>query len=92
MAIFLQNYYSVYGGQQFSPYYPPTGAAGPPGMFHNIYPYYAQYAQSSQGHGYGVQYPQMVQYPYLAQHYGSTGILSLPSSMAMPTNSTGEYI
>ncbi|KAL0008205.1 hypothetical protein SO802_009707, partial [Lithocarpus litseifolius] len=81
------NYYSVYGGQQFSPYYPTSGAAGPPGMYHNFYPFYAQYAQSSQAQGFGVQYPQMVQYPYLPQNYGSIGILSLPSSMPT-TNST----
>jgi hypothetical protein len=87
-----QNYYSVYGGQQSSPYYAATGAAGPPGMFHNLYPYYAQYAQTSQqAHGFGVQYPgQVVQYPYLPQPYGSTGILSLPSSMPMQTSSAGN--
>lgn len=85
----LQNYYSVYGGQQFSPYYATSGAAGPPGIYHNFYPFYAQYAQSSQAQGFGVQCPQMVQYPYLPQNYGSTGILSLPSSMPT-TNSTGD--
>ncbi|KAJ7963425.1 RNA-binding protein like [Quillaja saponaria] len=82
------NYYSVYGGQQFSPYYTSAGASGPAGMIHNYYPYYAQYAQGNQAHGFGVQYPQMVQYPYLAQHYGSTGIVSIPSSVAMPTTSS----
>ncbi|KAG4192057.1 hypothetical protein ERO13_A07G134000v2 [Gossypium hirsutum] len=70
------NYYSLYGGQQFSPYYT-AGASMTPGMFHNFYPFYAQYAQNSQAHGFGVQYPQMLQYPYLPQQ----GILSLPSSM-----------
>ncbi|XP_059457825.1 uncharacterized protein LOC132187507 isoform X1 [Corylus avellana] len=90
-AMYPTNYYSVYGGQQSSPYYTTTGAAGPPGMFHNLYPYYAQYAQTSQqAHGFGVQYPgQVVQYPYLPQPYGSTGILSLPSSMPMQTSSAG---
>ncbi|XP_030928781.1 probable RNA-binding protein ARP1 isoform X1 [Quercus lobata] len=87
-AMYPMNYYSVYGGQQFSPYYATSGAAGPPGMYHNFYPFYAQYAQSSQAQGFGVQYPQMIQYPYLPQNYGSTGILSLPSSMPT-TNSTG---
>lgn len=48
-----------------------------------------QYAQNSQSHAYSVQYPQMVQYPYLPQDYASTGILSLPSSMPiLPTNSS----
>ncbi|KAG2725681.1 hypothetical protein I3843_01G077700 [Carya illinoinensis] len=88
-AMYPTNYYSVYGGQQSSPYYATTRAAGPPGMFHNLYPFYAQYAQSSQPHGFGVQYPQMVQYPYLPHHYSSTGILSLPSSMAMQSTVTG---
>eukprot|EP00257_Ricinus_communis_P003190 XP_002515069.2 RNA-binding protein 38 [Ricinus communis] len=87
-TIYPLNYYGVYGGQQFSPYYS-AGASGTPGMFHNYYPFYTQYAQSSQAHGYGVQYPQMVQYPCLPQNYGSTGILQLPSSMAMTTTTTG---
>ncbi|MBA0846671.1 hypothetical protein Goshw_005430 [Gossypium schwendimanii] len=80
------NYYSLYGGQQFSPYYT-AGASMTPGMFHNFYPFYAQYAQNSQAHGFGVQYPQMLQYPYLPQQ----GILSLPSSMPSATTPTGEY-
>lgn len=89
----LQNYYSVYGGQQFSPYYTTTtGASGPAGMYHNYYPFYAaQYAQTSsnQAQGFGVQYPQMVQYPYLPQHYGSSaGILSLPSSIPVTTTTS----
>ncbi|XP_021822589.1 RNA-binding protein 24-B isoform X1 [Prunus avium] len=92
-SMYPMNYYSVYGGQQFSPYYTTTGASGPTGMYQNVYPLYAQYAQSSsQAHGLGVQYPQMVQYPYLPhQPYaaGSTaGILSLPSSMAITTTTT----
>ncbi|KAL5792144.1 hypothetical protein ACOSP7_000738 [Xanthoceras sorbifolium] len=83
------NYYNLYGGQQFSPYYA-TGSSGTPGMFQNFYPIYAQYAQNSQAHGFGVQYPQMLQYPYLPQQYGSTtGLLSLPSSMPMATSSSG---
>ncbi|XP_040973846.1 RNA-binding protein 24 isoform X1 [Gossypium hirsutum] len=79
------NYYSLYGGQQFSPYYT-AGASMTPGMFHNFYPFYAQYAQNSQAHGFGVQYPQMLQYPYLPQQ----GILSLPSSMPSAITPTGE--
>ncbi|XP_017613058.1 uncharacterized protein LOC108458249 isoform X3 [Gossypium arboreum] len=75
-SIYPLNYYSLYGGQQFSPYYT-AGASMTPGMFYNFYPFYAQYAQNSQAHGFGVQYPQMLQYPYLPQQ----GILSLPSSM-----------
>ncbi|GKV13171.1 hypothetical protein SLEP1_g24227 [Rubroshorea leprosula] len=87
-AIYPLNYYGLYGGQQLSPYYA-SGASGTPGIFHNFYPLYAQHAQSSQGHGFGVQYPQMLQYPYLPQQYGSTGILSLPSSIPMVTTSAG---
>ncbi|KAF5732000.1 RNA-binding family protein isoform 1 [Tripterygium wilfordii] len=88
------NYYNVYGGQQFSPYNTAGTSGAAPGMFHNFYPIYAQYAQSSQAHGFGVQYPQMVQYPYLPQHYAgsSTGILSLPPSLAMTTTGTGLNI
>ncbi|KDP28419.1 hypothetical protein JCGZ_14190 [Jatropha curcas] len=87
-TVYPLNYYGVYGGQQLSPYYS-TGASGTPGMFHNFYPFYTQYPHNSQAHGFGVQYPQMVQYPYLPHHYGSTGILSLPSSMGMATSTTG---
>ncbi|XVE73631.1 hypothetical protein DITRI_Ditri11bG0134000 [Diplodiscus trichospermus] len=89
-SIYPLNYYSLYGGQQFSPYY--TGASVTPGMFHNFYPFYAQYAQSSQTQGFGVQYPQMVQYPFLPQQYSSTGILSLPSSMPMAATTTGVHM
>lgn len=78
-GIVMQNYYSVYGGQQFPPYY----NAGS-GVFHNYYPYYAQYPQSSQTQGFGVQYPQMVQYPYLPQQFGA-GVLSLSASIASTT-------
>lgn len=59
-------------------------------MIHNIYPFYGQYAQSIQAPGFGVQYPQMAQFPFLPQHYGSTGILSYPSSVAVATTSAGE--
>jgi len=87
-----QSYYGVYGGQQFSPYYTTGGASGTPGMFpHNLYPFYTQYAQSSQAHGFGIQYPQMVQYPYSPQQHGSTGTLSLPSSIAMATTTAGDH-
>ncbi|XP_054784415.1 uncharacterized protein LOC129291199 isoform X1 [Prosopis cineraria] len=87
-TMYPMNYYSVYGGQQFSPYYPSSGASGPPGLVHNIYPFYAQYAQSSQAQGFGLQYPQMLQFPFLHQHYGSTGILSFSSSVPMSTTTT----
>ncbi|KAF3439792.1 hypothetical protein FNV43_RR18070 [Rhamnella rubrinervis] len=87
-SIYPLNYYSLYGGQQFSPYLTTAGASGAAGMLHNFYPLYAQYSQSSQAHGFGVQFPQMVHYPLLPQHYGSSGILSLPSSMAMATTAT----
>ncbi|XP_027337760.1 RNA-binding protein 24-A isoform X1 [Abrus precatorius] len=86
-TLYPPSYYNVYGVQQFSPYYPSTGASGAVGLIHNIYPFYDQYAQSVQAHGFGIQYPQMAQFPFLPQHYGSTGILSVPSSMAVPTTS-----
>ncbi|KAL4384575.1 hypothetical protein GQ457_15G020130 [Hibiscus cannabinus] len=87
-SIYPLNYYGVYGGQQFSAYYG-TGASMTPGMFHNLYPFYAQYGQNSQGHGFGAQYPQMLQYPYLPHQYNSTGILSLPSSLPIAATTTG---
>ncbi|KAL2893402.1 putative RNA-binding protein ARP1 [Bienertia sinuspersici] len=99
-TMYYMNYYGLYG-QQFSPYYPTTGAGvgvgaasstppGSVGYFPNFYPYYPQYAQTSQGHGFGLQYPQMVQqYPLLPHQLNSTGTLSLPSStMATPTTTT----
>ncbi|XP_058104986.1 uncharacterized protein LOC131248637 isoform X3 [Magnolia sinica] len=47
------------------------------------------YPMSSQSQGsYGMQYPQMVQYPYLPQHHGAAGILSLPVSAAATTGVT----
>ena len=57
-------------------------ASGTLGIFHNFYPFYIEYAQSSQAHGYGVHYLQMVQYPYLPQNYGTMAILS---------TTTGDY-
>ncbi|KAJ8626183.1 hypothetical protein MRB53_019490 [Persea americana] len=77
--MYPMNYYHVYGGQQFAPYY----SAGA-GMYHNYYPYYAQFAQSSQSQGFGMQYPQTAQYPYLPQQLGA-GVLSLPASVATST-------
>ncbi|KAF8379806.1 hypothetical protein HHK36_029255 [Tetracentron sinense] len=85
--MYPMNYYNVYGGQQFSPYY--TAASGTPGIFHNYYPFYAQ---SNQTQGFGIQYPQMAQYPYLSQHYGAPGILSLPASTAPATTATGVTV
>lgn len=77
--MYTMSYYSMYGGHQFPPYY--TATAGQ-GMFQNFYPYYPQYGQGSiQAQGFGLQYPQMVQHPYLPQQYGA-GILSLPTSTA----------
>ncbi|RYR24192.1 hypothetical protein Ahy_B02g057700 [Arachis hypogaea] len=89
------NCYAIYGGQQFSPYYPSNnGAIGPLGFIPNIYPLNAQYAHryhSHQGHGFRVQYPQMMQIPVLPPRrpYGSPGILTFPPSMPPPpiTNS-----
>jgi len=86
----MQNYYNVYGVQQYSPYYPSVGASGAMGLVQNMYPYYGQYAQNIHGHGFGVQYPQMTQIPVLPQHYGSQGILTLPSSVPIPTISAGN--
>ncbi|KAK5783654.1 hypothetical protein PVK06_038167 [Gossypium arboreum] len=84
-GIYPLNYYSLYGGQQISPYYT-SGASITPGMFHNFFPLYAQ---NNQAHGFGVQYPQIVQYPYLPQQYSSMIInLSLPSSMPMAATTT----
>ncbi|XP_014524096.1 RNA-binding protein 24-B isoform X1 [Vigna radiata var. radiata] len=84
-TLYPMNYYNVYGVQQFSAYYPSAGASGAVGLIHNIYPFYGQYAQSIQAHGFGVQYPQMAQFPFLSDPYGSTGILSYPSSVSVPT-------
>ncbi|XP_027906586.1 RNA-binding protein 24-B-like isoform X4 [Vigna unguiculata] len=84
-TLYPMNYYNVYGVQQFSAYYPSAGASGAVGLIHNIYPYYGQYAQSIQAQGFGVQYPQMPQFPFLPHPYGSTGILSYPSSVSVPT-------
>lgn len=52
--------------------------------------YYGQYAQSIQAQGFGIQYPQMAQFPFLPQHYGSTDIFSYPSSVVVPTTSAGN--
>lgn len=82
----LQNYYGVYGGQQFSPYYAANGISGSAGMFQSLYPFYAQ---SSQGYGFGMQYPQLMQYPYVPQQHGSSGILSLPGVTGAVTTSAG---
>ncbi|XP_022769761.1 RNA-binding protein 38-like [Durio zibethinus] len=89
--IYPLNYYSLYGGQQFSPYYT-TEASVTPGMFHSFYPFYAQYAPNSQAHGFGVQYPQMVHYPYLLPQYSSTGILSFPYSLPMAATTPGVIL
>ncbi|XP_077248429.1 RNA-binding (RRM/RBD/RNP motifs) family protein [Tasmannia lanceolata] len=72
------NYYSLYGGNQYLPYYAASGSGG----FQNFYPYYAQYSQSTQASGFGTQYYQMAQYPYLPHQQFEAGILSLPSTAA----------
>ncbi|KAF9587087.1 hypothetical protein IFM89_039695 [Coptis chinensis] len=87
--MYPMNYYNVYGGQQFSPYFAAASASAPHGVYPSAYPFYAQYGQSSQTQGYGIQYPQMVQYPYLPPHYSTTGILSLPNSGAPASSNTG---
>ncbi|KAG4400422.1 hypothetical protein AAZX31_07G048700 [Glycine max] len=83
-TIYPLSCYGVFGGQQISTYYPSNGASGQVGLVHNIYPFSAQYSYNSHSHGFGVQYPQMMQFPILPRHYGSAGILALPSSMPMP--------
>ncbi|KAL9254416.1 putative RNA-binding protein ARP1 [Drosera capensis] len=94
------NYYGVDGAQQLSPYYTAgsSTAAGAPSAaaayYHNLYPYYSQYAHqsSSQAHGFGVQYhPQMSNYPLLYPRQfaaASSGILPLPRASSMPFSST----
>ncbi|CAL0315422.1 unnamed protein product [Lupinus luteus] len=91
-TLYPTGYYGVYGGQNFSPYYPSGAASGAVGLVQNMYPYYGQYAHTSQDHGFGVQYPQMAQLPILPQqNYGSTGILSLPS-IALPTTTNTSAV
>ncbi|RDY08696.1 putative RNA-binding protein ARP1, partial [Mucuna pruriens] len=84
-TMYPMNCYGVFGGQQFSTFYPSNGASGAVGLVHNIYPFCGQYPYNSQDHGFGVQYPQMMQFPILPRQYGSAGILTFPSSLAMPT-------
>nr|XP_010906054.1 RNA-binding protein 24-B isoform X2 [Elaeis guineensis] len=88
--IYPMSYYSLYSSSgrqhhQFSPYY---SAAGP-GDFQNFYPFYAQFSQESQAQsgGYGLHYPQTLQYPYLPQQYRA-GILSMHPSMTPTTGVT----
>ncbi|ONK64342.1 uncharacterized protein A4U43_C07F24700 [Asparagus officinalis] len=90
-SMYPMNYFGIGAQQQqqqqFAAYYPSAAAAAAnPGVFANYYPYYAQYSQSAQAHsGFGLHYPQMLQYPYLPQQFGSgssTPILSLPASNA----------
>ncbi|KAH1081088.1 hypothetical protein J1N35_020849 [Gossypium stocksii] len=50
--------------------------------------FFPLYAQNNQAHGFGVQYPQIVQYPYLPQQYSSMINLSVPSSMPMAATTT----
>nr|XP_019705421.1 RNA-binding protein 24 isoform X2 [Elaeis guineensis] len=86
--MYPMSYYGLYGGSggggqhhQFSPYY----AAAGPGVFQNFYPYYAQFSQDIQAQsGYGLHYPQMLQYPYVPQQYRA-GILSMPPSIVPTT-------
>ncbi|XP_010545168.1 PREDICTED: RNA-binding protein 24 [Tarenaya hassleriana] len=94
-GMYPMNYYNhMYGGQQFSPYYGPSGSAG--GMFHGFYhPFYPQYstqsgssAQAHGHHGYGLQYaPSLLQYPYLPP---PPPILSLPTSFTLSSSSSSS--
>ncbi|KAK9293249.1 hypothetical protein L1049_021240 [Liquidambar formosana] len=86
--VYAMNYYNVYGGQQFSPYYT-NAASGSPGVYYNYYPFYAQYGQSGSTQGFGIQYAQTSQYPYLPQQYRGVGILSLPTSPSPANSATG---
>ncbi|XP_010252031.1 PREDICTED: RNA-binding protein 24-like isoform X2 [Nelumbo nucifera] len=93
-GMYPMNYYSVYGEQQFSPYYVATAvASGAPAIFHNFYPLYTQQHGSSsqaQGQSFGIHYPQMIpHYPYLPQHYGGGGAASAAAS-AITTTTTGS--
>lgn len=84
--------YSAYGYPAYSQhtFYPTS--------YYNVYGvqqfpgYYGQYAQSIQAQGFGIQYPQMAQFPFLPQHYGSTEIFSYPSSVVVPTTSAVRVI
>ncbi|PKA59987.1 Glycine-rich RNA-binding protein 4, mitochondrial [Apostasia shenzhenica] len=89
-SIYPMSYYGLTGGQQsqFSPYYQTS-----PGVYSSFYPYYTHYTQSSQTHGgFGLHYPQMLQYPFIPQQSGSaSAIFSLPSSISATTAvATGE--
>lgn len=88
VLLMMQNYYNVYGGQQFSPYYT-NAASGSPGVYYNYYPFYAQYGQSGSTQGFGIQFAQTSQYPYLPQQYRGVGILSLPTSPSPANSATG---
>lgn len=83
--MYSMNYYNVYSGQQFSPYYTNAAASGYPGGYYNYYPVYAQYGQGSSNQGFGVQYPQTMQYP----HPRSVGIVSPPTSTSPANPATG---
>eukprot|EP00261_Vitis_vinifera_P028623 XP_010662927.2 PREDICTED: probable RNA-binding protein ARP1 [Vitis vinifera] len=76
--LYAMNYYNAYSGQQMSSYY--SSPSGTPGVYYGYYPVYTQQGQSSQMQGFGIQYPQTTQYPYLPQPYQAVGILPLPAS------------
>ncbi|KAI0500749.1 hypothetical protein KFK09_018965 [Dendrobium nobile] len=83
--VYPMSYYGIAsGGQQhhFSPY-PATS----PGVFPSFYPYYTQYSHSSQAQGgFGLHYPQMLQYPYVPPQLGSSSaILPLPTTISATT-------
>ncbi|KAK7389742.1 hypothetical protein VNO78_25033 [Psophocarpus tetragonolobus] len=84
-TMYPMNYYGMLGGQQFLTYYPSNGVSGTVGLVNNIYPFSSQYPYNSQHQGFGIQYPQMMQFPILPRHFGSAGILTVSSSMAMPS-------
>ncbi|KAK8944118.1 Glycine-rich RNA-binding protein 2 [Platanthera zijinensis] len=83
-SVYPMCYYGLTGGQQqqqhhFSPFYPATS----PGVFPNFYPYYTPYSHSCQSQeGFGLHYPQILQYPYPPPLGSSSGILSLPTTIS----------
>ncbi|KAK8554580.1 hypothetical protein V6N13_093563 [Hibiscus sabdariffa] len=74
-SVYPLNYYNLYGGEQFTPYYA-TGASVTPRMFHNVYPFYPQM----------VPYPYL---PQQVSSAGAVSLPSLmPMALAATTAAT----
>ncbi|XVE58282.1 hypothetical protein DITRI_Ditri04bG0157800 [Diplodiscus trichospermus] len=74
----MQNYYNVYGGQQFPSHYS-TGTSGSPGVYLSYFPNFPQHGQSSPSQF----YPKITQHPYSTQQYRAFGTpAASPSSLA----------